>query len=270
MRWWTLLGLTVVVAVLAATALGGDVAELVAGLTYLANGSSIRPREALAISLAIAIIALTLQVLAWRHSRFTVRQAAAVAGAVFLSMFASIVTGSGIAALTWAIFHPDSSVIAFVIILTYLVGFTGAVSVIFRIARHRWAAANATLPPADTLNDRIAQAQAALGQALASVSGTLNTLEYELEARRTALNELAAQAKEAQAKADMARELARIDGSAAGAVDALLTKRYRELFHEQERENRRWDIAVTVFSLFAGAAITEVINTELWRHLVKF
>jgi hypothetical protein len=140
-------------------------------------------------------------------------------------------------------------------------------------ARRRLALLRAPLPPVDTLAGRVAQAQeslartgqsvratlnattASLHEALASTTGIVDALEEELRVRRSALDELTAQAQSAQARAQEARDLARIEESTAHALDALLDRRLAERLEAMEIAGHRWDAKVTLWSLLASLPV---------------
>jgi hypothetical protein len=119
---------------------------------------------------------------------------------------------------------------------------------------------------ADSLAERVARAQASLTragdsvratldatteslrEALASTTGIVDALEEELRVRRSALDELTVQAQSAQARAEEARELARVEESTAHALDALLDRRLTERLGELETAGHRWDTKLTLWS----------------------
>lgn len=129
------------------------------------------------------------------------------------------------------------------------------------------------LPPTGTLAERVAQAQESLArtgesvrsaldatteslrEAVASTTGIVDALEEELRVRRSALDELTAQAQSAQNRAEQARELARIEESTAHALDALLDRRLAERLEAMESAGRRWDTKVTAWSLLASLPV---------------
>jgi hypothetical protein len=122
-------------------------------------------------------------------------------------------------------------------------------------------------PVAPSLDERIKQAQLELSdlsnQVAKSVSETASMIQdrltsaletstalaAELRARSEALNLLAQQAKEAEARADRARELAAISQPAAEALDEMLDERLAQRLGQQEKGGHRWDTKITVVSL---------------------
>jgi hypothetical protein len=133
-------------------------------------------------------------------------------------------------------------------------------------ARRRIVAVRAPLPRVDSLADRVAQAQESLAktgesvratleatteslrEALASTTVIVDALEAELRTRRSALDELTAQAQAAEARADQARDLARIEESTAKALDALLDRRLAERLEVLESAGHRWDAKLTLWT----------------------
>ena len=166
--------------------------------------------------------------------------------------------------------------------------FAGALGIVVRATRRRRAPpAGLPVRPAGSLGERVTRAQASLEQAeisirealgsttaslrevLGSTTGIVDALQDELRARRAALDALAAEAQDAETRADRARALARIEESSARAVDALLDQRLRELLSAQEKAARRWDMKIMGWTLALGVPfgiLTGVLGTRLFGH----
>ena len=184
--------------------------------------------------------------------------------------------------------------ILFTITVNRLVGGTvvtlmwcGASYLVWRRLRRRSTDAATVMPRADSLEQRISQVQdslqetgqmiehmlsestATLQAAFSSTTNVVDDLQAELRTRRAALDNLAAQARAAEQRADQARALAAIEQSSAEAVDTLLNRRLAEHLATQERAGHRWDLRIMLSTLALGVPFgiaTGVAATLLLNH----
>jgi len=195
---------------------------------------------------------------------------AALAGLPFLASFAAYLTTAG--GIGSYVTHGAVGALGFEDFCNLIgtgagLGFTVVTHRVTRQAASARAQVSTTIPRADSLTERIAFAQTALNQtaqtvreavgeagqafrtAIDSTAGIVDALEDELRARRAALDELTAQVKLAETRAEQARTRAQIDESTAEAVDALLDRRMQDRLAELEAAGHAWDKKITVFSL---------------------